>query len=185
MRTFSHSANPFPERCTAQTLTALRASTTLDEPIITNKLYEKQQRYFEENERARRLSQTLAITKAHSEYRFKPLSVDELLRKFSRQPLTTWPTGREATTSEDIDERDALRDRYLTPEATTISEYQLKLMEQARGASVPTQITVPVVLYTGESEAEDDSTFTRWAQRARRLPSMSALRSSASKTDAR
>ena len=30
--------NPFPERITAQALTALRASTTLDEPIITNKL---------------------------------------------------------------------------------------------------------------------------------------------------
>ena len=42
--------NPFPERSTAQMLTALRASTTLDEPIITNKLDEQQQRYIEENE---------------------------------------------------------------------------------------------------------------------------------------
>ena len=31
----------------------------------------------------------------------------------------------------------------------------------------------------------DDSTFTRWAHRARRLPSIGALRSSASKTDDR
>ena len=70
-------------------------------------------------------------------------------------------------------------------EATKISEYQIKLMEQARGASVPTQRTIPVILYPGESEANDDSTFTRWAHRARRLPSMSALRSSASKADVR
>ena len=102
MRIFSHSAKPIPERSTAQVLTALRASTTLDKPIITNKPDEQQQRYIEENERARRLSQTLAIDEAHSDYRFKPLSVDELLRKFSGQPLTTWPTGREATTSDDI-----------------------------------------------------------------------------------
>ena len=33
--------NPFLERSTDQTLTALRASTTLDEPIITNKLDEQ------------------------------------------------------------------------------------------------------------------------------------------------
>ena len=43
----------------------------------------------------------------------------------------------------------------------------------------------PVVLYPDESEAEDDSTFTRWAHRARRLPSMIALRCSASKADVR
>ena len=74
---------PFLERSTAQALTALRGSITLDEPIITNKLDEQQQRYIEENERDRRLSQTLAIAEAHSDYRFKPLSVDELLRKFA------------------------------------------------------------------------------------------------------
>ena len=153
--------NPFPERSAAQVLTALRASTPLDEPIMTNELDEQQQRYIEENERDRRLSQTLAIAEAHSDYRFKPLSVDELLRKFAGQPLTTWPTGREATTSNDIAERDALRQRYLTPETTTISEYQVKLAEQARGDSVPTQRTVLIVHYPGESEAVDDSTLTR------------------------
>ena len=96
--------NPFPERSTAQALTALRALTTLDEPIITNELDEQQQRYIMENERARRLSQTLAIAEAHSDYRFKPLSIDELLQKFAGQPLTTWTTGREATTPDDIAE---------------------------------------------------------------------------------
>ena len=64
----SHIApNPFPERSTAQELTALRASTTPDKLIITNQLYEQQQRYIEENERARHLSQTLAIAEAHSD----------------------------------------------------------------------------------------------------------------------
>ena len=99
--------------------------------------------------------------------------------------MTTWPTGREATTPDDIAKRDALRERYLAPEATTTSEYQIKLTEQARGASVPTQQTIPVVLYPSESEAEDDNMLTRWAHRARRLPSMSALRASAFKADAR
>ena len=58
-------------------------------------------------------------------------------------------------------------------------------MEQARDASVPTQRTILVFLYPGEIEAEDDSMFTRWSHRARRLPSMSALRSSASMADVR
>ena len=109
----------------------------------------------------------------------------KLLRKFAGQPLTTWTTWHEATTSDDIAERDALREKYLTPEATTISEYQLKVTEQARGASVPTQRMIPVVLYLGESEAEDDNTFTRWAYRASRLPSMNVFRASASKADIR
>ena len=139
----------------------MRASTTHDEPIIINKFDEQQQRYIKENERARRLSQTLATAEAHSDYRFKHSSVDELLRKFAGEPLTTCPTGREATTPDDIAELDALRGGYLTPEATTISEFQLKLTKQARGASVPTQRTIPVVLYPGESEAEDDNTFAR------------------------
>ena len=88
------------------------------------KLDEQQQRYIEQNERARRLSQTLAIAEAHSDYRSEPVSVDELLRKFAGHPLTTWPTGREATTPEDIAERDALRERYLTPRTTTISDIE-------------------------------------------------------------
>ena len=70
--------NPCPERTTAQAFTALRASTTLREPIITNKLDEQQQRYIQENERDRRLSQTLAIAEAQSDYRFKHLNIDEL-----------------------------------------------------------------------------------------------------------
>ena len=58
--------NPFPEQSTAKALTSLRASTTLDEPIITNDLDKQQQRYIEENERARRLFNTLSITEAHT-----------------------------------------------------------------------------------------------------------------------
>ena len=122
---------------------------------------------------------------AYSDYRFKPLRVYVFLRKIAGQPLTDWPTGREATTPDDIAERDALRERYLTPEATTIIEYQLKLKEQAHGATVPTQRTIHVVLYPGESDAEYDSTFTRWVHRARHLPSMNEIRASAFKAEVR
>ena len=108
-----------------------------------------------------------------------------MLRKFAGQSLTTLPTGSETKTSDEIAERDTLKERYLTPEATTISEYQLKLTGQARGASVPTKRPIPVVLYPGESEVENDNIFTRWPYRARRLPSMNALRASASKADVR
>ena len=101
MRTFLPSAKPLCGTKHGSNVNNV-ASTTLDEPIITNNLDEQQQRSIEENKTARRLSQTLAIAKAHSDYRFKPLSVDELFRKIVDQPLTTWPTGREATTSDDI-----------------------------------------------------------------------------------
>ena len=55
------------------------------------------------------------------------------------------------------------------------------MAEQARGASVHTQRTIPVVLYPGESEADDDSACTRWAHRARRSTSINALQASDSK----
>ena len=76
--------NPFPERSTAQTLTALRASTTIDKSIITNKLGEKKRQIIDDIESSRRLAQTLAMTEAHSNSFFKPLGVDELSRKVRR-----------------------------------------------------------------------------------------------------
>ena len=77
------------------------------------------------------------------------------------------------------------RERYLTPEATMISEYHIKLKEQARVASVPTQRTVPVLLYPGESEDEDDSTFTRWAHGHVACPARMPLELVSSKADVR
>ena len=79
--------NPFPERSTAQELTALRASTTPDKLIITNQLDEQQQRYIEDNEKDRRLSQILAIAEVHSDYRFKHLRVNEIVAKVRRAAL--------------------------------------------------------------------------------------------------
>ena len=53
----SHIApNTFPGRSTALAPRVLRATTTLNEPIITNKLDEQQQHFIDENERAGRLS---------------------------------------------------------------------------------------------------------------------------------
>ena len=76
-----------------------------------------------------------------------------------------------------------LAERYLKPETSKIPENQAKLAEQASGTSIPSQKTVPIFLYPGDSEANDDNTFARWAHSARRLPSMNAFRASASKAD--
>ena len=43
--------NPFSERSTSQALTALRASTPLDEPIITKKLDEQQHPHEQQHRR--------------------------------------------------------------------------------------------------------------------------------------
>ena len=65
VQTFLHSVKPISVTKNGSSANSVACSTTLDEPIITNKLYEQQKRYIEENERARRLSQTLAIAEAH------------------------------------------------------------------------------------------------------------------------
>ena len=65
----------------------------------------------------------------------------------------------------------------------TAQEYQAKLSKQARGASVTIQMIIQILLYPGEIDEEDDTMLFRWADISRRLPSMNALRASASKAE--
>ena len=60
--------NLFPEQSTVQALTALRASSTLEEKeSLLKRLDEQQQQYIDANERVRRLSQNLAVAEAHTD----------------------------------------------------------------------------------------------------------------------
>uniref|UniRef100_A0AAV1TMG5 Uncharacterized protein n=1 Tax=Peronospora matthiolae TaxID=2874970 RepID=A0AAV1TMG5_9STRA len=74
-------------------------------------------------------------------------------------------------------ERDALRERYLTPQITTKQVYLARLNDQARNASVPAMRTVPVVLLPGESEQDDDDEFVRWVHH-RQYGNMNTIRAS-------
>ena len=108
------------------------------------------------------------MAEAHTDYIFKPLGAGELLRKLG-QSITSWPTGSEATLSVYIAERDALKEKNITPEMTTIYEYQDKLAEQARDPAVPTQRTILDLLHPDDSEAENETTFIHWDHQAHRL----------------
>ena len=59
------SAESFSNRGTSHALTALRASSTFKEGTITNRLDEQQLLYVDDNNRSRRLSQTLVSAHTH------------------------------------------------------------------------------------------------------------------------
>uniref|UniRef100_M4B2L8 Uncharacterized protein n=1 Tax=Hyaloperonospora arabidopsidis (strain Emoy2) TaxID=559515 RepID=M4B2L8_HYAAE len=112
------------------------------------------------------------MTEAHSNSFFKPLGVDELSRKVLRAVF-----NHMAYKARGYDVERHCRARF----------YQRKITNPRNDDDlrVPNQVDGTSTWCLCESEAEDDSTFTRSAHRARRLPSMSALRSSASNVDVR
>ena len=122
----------------------------------------------------------MSTLKGQRDYVFKPLTVEERLKQSTGQTLLTWGINPEATTPEELATRKALRERYLEPCITTQSQYKARLTSQARGASVPSMKGVPILLFAGEDEMEEDNAFVRWVHRTRRLSSMYALRASAS-----
>uniref|UniRef100_A0AAV1TJR3 Uncharacterized protein n=1 Tax=Peronospora matthiolae TaxID=2874970 RepID=A0AAV1TJR3_9STRA len=65
-------------------------------------------------------------------------------------------------------------------ERRTAQEYVGRLKLQAQDAFASVMRTVPVVLFSGQTEAENDIVFTRWARRARRMPSLRNIQKSAS-----
>ena len=61
----------------------------------------------------------------------------------------------------------------------------MRLQTQARGAPVPPIKGIPILLFPGETQDEEDSAFVRWVHRVRRLSSMYSLRASADLADVR
>ena len=177
--------NPFPESGAVTALTALRATPSLESGDITNPLDEHQELAVTAHDDARLRSQTYATQRARQDYVFTPLSVEERLREVSRQTLASWVTGPEAKTASEIAARQALRERYLTTQVVPLDEYRQRLDRQAHGASIPSMRTVPIVLYPGEDENENDTFFTTWLHRVRKLRSVFALRESGDLADIR
>jgi len=179
--------NPFPERGAAQGLTALRASSGLESGVITNALDEVQERQLEEGEVQRsQRPEARPLLSSHREYRFRARDPAEVVKEaMGQRSLRTWICGPAATAASELEARDALRARLLTPQETTPAEYGTRLADQARRASVPNMRTYPVVLLPGETAQEDDVLFRNWVERARQLPSLDALRASFSEVDVR
>ncbi|KAG2763031.1 hypothetical protein PC129_g17988 [Phytophthora cactorum] len=81
--------------------------------------------------------------------------------------------------------RYTLRDRFSTQQVTAPREYREHLQQQLHGQPVPAMRTVPVVIRPGEATTAYEAQFQNWVERARRLASYEALRTSFSETDIR
>ena len=177
--------NPFPERGAADVLATLHRPPDRESNIITNRLDEEQERVILIEERARRQAAEIAKAKVHSEYRFTPLSVEERLKEVAGRSLTIWLCGTLARTPEEIAERDALNQRYLSQKVITREQYLARLRDQARGASVTSMREIPIVLFPNETSRENEHAFEKWVHRVRRLHNIDRLRASKDPGDVR
>ncbi|ETP48308.1 hypothetical protein F442_05924, partial [Phytophthora nicotianae P10297] len=106
-------------------------------------------------------------------------------RRAALQLLDTYTCGPSAITTDEVVQRQTLRERYLTPQVTTTAEDRERLRQQLKGEPVPSMQTVPVVLAEGETTGAYEAQFQNWMGLARRLRSDDALRASFSETDIR
>ena len=90
---------------------------------------------------------------------FTPPSVEELIRQTAGRSLVTWVIGAELSSPGEVASRQALREKYLQPHWTTQSQYKVRLDTQARGAPVRPIRGIPILLFAGESQEEEDNSF--------------------------
>ncbi|GMF47765.1 unnamed protein product [Phytophthora fragariaefolia] len=125
------------------------------------------------------------LTPSVRDYGFQPRDPAETARQAASQLLNTYVIGPAARTPEELVQRSALRERFLTPQVTSLSEYRERLRVQGQRGSVPPMRTYPVALQPGEDSTEYAPRFELWVEKSRRLSSMEALRASLSEVDAR
>ncbi|GMF51803.1 unnamed protein product [Phytophthora fragariaefolia] len=162
--------------------------SAMEEAVVTNDLDEAQSRQVALELQApvsRRPVARPPLTPSVRDYGFQPRDPAETARHAASQLLNTYVIGPAARTPEELAQRAALRERFLTPQVTSLSEYRERLRVQGQRGSVPPMRTYPVVLQPGEDSTEYDSRFELWVEKSRRLSSMEALRASFSEVDAR
>ncbi|GMF57033.1 unnamed protein product [Phytophthora fragariaefolia] len=137
--------NPFPERPPG--LLALRElSESRDPPpgtvdsvmegsVVTNDLDETQSRQVALELQAPVSSRPVArplLTPSVRDYGFEPRDPAETARNAASQLLNTYVIGPAARTPEELAQRAALRERFLTPQVTSLSEYRERLRVQGQ-----------------------------------------------------
>ncbi|KAE8959772.1 hypothetical protein PR002_g30426 [Phytophthora rubi] len=119
------------------------------------------------------------VMKSRKDYRFggskDPAKEATELAKGS---LVEYVIGPATRSDAELAKRDTWRKRLLTPQTTSPAEYCARLDAQLVKCSVPQINRIPVVLLRGEDEVEDDVQFQNWAEKARKLSSLDALRAS-------
>ncbi|GMF58954.1 unnamed protein product [Phytophthora fragariaefolia] len=150
----------------------------MEESVVTNDLDEAQSRQVALELQApvsrRPVAQPL-LTPSVRDYGFQPRDPAETARHTASQLLNTYVIGPAARTLEELAQRAALRERFLTLQVTSLSEYRERLRVQSQRGSVPPMRTYPVVFQPGEDSTEYDSRFELWVEKSRRLSFMEAL----------
>ena len=190
--------NPFPERTLADYGgRALRDAPPLsfsdeDAPmgsrVVTNDLDDAQERQL-----ASQASHALSRPQAapvrfpnRRDYGFGSQDPAGLARTHAKASnLSSYLAGPQATTADQIAQRDALRERFLTMQDIPAVEYRQRIDDQLARRPVPNMRTCPRVLHPGESSDDDEVHFMRWVEKARKLPSLEALMASYTEVDAR
>ncbi|GMF26711.1 unnamed protein product [Phytophthora fragariaefolia] len=133
------------------------ADSSMEEAVVTNDLDGDQSRQIELELQAPASRRPVARpirTPSLRDYGFQPRDPAETARQAALQLLNTYVIGLTARTSEELAQSIALRERFLTPQVTTLSEYRERLRVEGQRGSVPSMRTYPVVLQPGE-----DSTY--------------------------
>ncbi|GMF46004.1 unnamed protein product [Phytophthora fragariaefolia] len=164
--------NPFPERPAG--LLALRelseprdptpgtVVSAVEESVVTNDLDEAQSLQVVLKLQApvsRRPVARPLLTPSVRDYGFQPRDPAETARHAASPLLNTYVIGAAARTPEELAQRAALRERFVTPEVIALSGYRERLRVQGQRGSVPPMRTYPVVLQPGEDSTEYDSRF--------------------------
>ncbi|GMF69057.1 unnamed protein product [Phytophthora fragariaefolia] len=104
--------------------------SAMEEPIVTNDMDEAQSRQVALELQApvsRRPVARPLLTPSVRDYGFQPRDPTETARQAASQLLNTYVIGPAARTPEGLAQRTALRERYLTPQVTSLSDTTLAL----------------------------------------------------------
>ncbi|KAE9010951.1 hypothetical protein PF010_g2375 [Phytophthora fragariae] len=177
--------NPFSERGTGASALRnapllLSRDVTEDSNVVTNDLDEAQSQQLDVRREALRSNIPAALPlakKSRKDYHFggskDPAKEANELAKGS---LVEYVIGPATRSDAELAKRDAWCKRLLTRQTTNPAEYCVRLDAQLGQSSVPQIHTFPVVLVRGEDEVDDDAQFQNWAEKARKLSSLDALR---------
>ncbi|KAL7683814.1 hypothetical protein Plhal304r1_c039g0116711 [Plasmopara halstedii] len=97
--------------------------------------------------------------------------------------LGVYVVGPPATNQTELDQREALRDRFSVLQEIPIDRYHARLGAQKEGAFKPTIRTIAVLLAPGEPTVENEEIFDRWVQRHHNHFSLSTLQQSHKEVD--
>ncbi|ETM35209.1 hypothetical protein L914_17854, partial [Phytophthora nicotianae] len=144
-----------------------------EQGVISNDLDGAQSRQIaaEAHARPNRHVARRIVGTSRRDYGYVRSSPADTARRTALQPLDTYTCGPSARTTDEVVQRQTLRERYLTPQVTTPAEYRERLCQQLTSELVPSMQPVPVVLAEGETTGAYEAQFQNWVELARRLHS--------------